>query len=574
MFRMIYISLLKFYLHIRVALDERFAARSRYNHIEIRLGGSYPEEPLVRPPVPFLGRGVVPTLLDALFLLDEARRDPLLRTVMVRIDPLSVGWARLSDLGRSLDAIRATGKRVFAYVERPRTAEYVLACHADEIFMPPTASLHLTGLRAEVLFLKDLLDRAGVKAEFLSEGKFKSAAEALTRTDLSKAARENLDSVLDSIYSEATAAIARGRKLEPERVAALVDGGPHLAEKARAAGLVDRCLYRHEARKLLRDEHGARAVRGGPFAAMAGRRRALRTLADSGSAIGVLVADGVIAPDRASAFAARQKVVTPRSMRRAIGTLRRDRRVRAVVLRVQSPGGDGLSSDLIHQELRRLAESKPLVVSMGDVAASGGYFLALAGACVFAEPATLTGSIGVLAGKLATGGLYEKFGLRKTVLTRGANADLDSGYLPFSDTGRARMREHVEFFYRDFVAKVAEARKMTPARARKLAQGRVWTGAQAAEVGLVDALGGLPDAIAEAKRRAGLPAGTDAPLAVFPRPRPWWRWREDLAFARVVETVSSALGLPAQEWREAADLASALDPGAPCALLPFRIRIF
>ena len=574
MIRICYVELSKLYFSIRVAIDELLAARRGYTHVEIRLGGSIPEESIARPPLPFLRRRVAPTILETLLLLAEIRRDARLRTVLVRITPLAVGWARVQELGGALDAIRAAGKRVFVYVEQAGTAEYVLACHGDEILMPPTASLQLLGLRAEVLFLKDLLDRLGVKAEFLAEGKFKSAAEALTRSDLSKSARENLDAILDSIYAQVTGAIAEGRKLPPDRVAALVVGGPYLVEKARAAGLVDRAMYRHEARRLVRDEHGARPIPIGVFSAMAARRKARRVLADAGSAIGLLVADGAIAADRAAGLGARRKLVTPRVMRRAIGRLRRDPRVRAVVLRVQSPGGDGLASDLIYQELRRLAAVKPLVVSMGDVAASGGYFLALAGAHVVAEPTTLTGSIGVIAGKLALGGLYGKLGLSKAVLRRGANADFESDALPLSETGRARLREHLEFFYRDFVGKVADARGMTVARARKIAQGRVWTGAQAVEVGLVDALGGLADALAEAKKRAGIPADADPPLAIHPRPRPWWPWSEERVFARVVAAFPAAFGHSADEWREAADLVSAIESGAPCALLPFRVRIF
>ena len=559
------------YLELRVRIDQAAAGRLNYNHLAIRLAGSYPEQPAVRAPYPFR-RAASPTLLQLLALLSEIEHDPRLETVLIRIDGLSLGWAKLQTISRALDRIRAAGKKTVAYLERCSTGQYALAASCDRIILPPSATLNLVGLQADVLFARELLDKLGLKPEFESAGKYKSAMETFTRKEISKSARENLDAMLDSIYDEVVKRIADRRGLHPTKVIEAIDDGPHLPDKAKKLGLIDEALYRHQIRDYLKQDAKPTAVRADLFAAMASRRKALRAIRSPQQRIGLLVADGMIVAGRSQNPAGDQGTVTSGTMRRSLTTLRKDKSVKAVVLRVNSPGGDALASDLIHQELLRLAESKPLVVSMGDTAASGGYYIGMAGDPVFVEPSTLTGSIGVISGKMTAGGLMAKVGVRQTSFTRGENADLYSPGRPFSESGRKKLKEQINAFYKTFVAKVAEARKMKPAAAGKVAQGRVWTGTQAIECGLADRIGGLAEAIAEAMDRAGMPADAEPTIVALPKPRPWWRMRSDGLIGRLR---SAAFPLPA-DWTDdltdAAALAAALGDGAPAALLTMRIR--
>lgn len=572
MIQRFFFLLQKMYQRIRYAFDEAMFHRTSYNYVSLKIGGSYSEEHSFRSPFPFQ-RKRQPTMLQILALLDEVRRDDRLKTVLLKISPLSIGWSRLVTLTRALDAIRESGKTIYAHIERGGTLEYALAVHCDHISIPPTATLNLMGLGTEVIFFKDLLDRLDVDMEVLSAGKYKSAMESFTRSDMSESARENMESILDSTFAQLTGQVADGRKLKEKEVRQLIDKGPFLAQEAKKSSLIDDILYLQELTGKIKKEHETAPISSRLFSSAALHRRACRMIEAGEQSIAVLVADGVIMARRSGNMTGQQKMVTVGQMRDAIKSILKNKRIKAVVLRVNSPGGDGFASDLIYQELLRLKKKKPLIVSMGDVAASGGYYLSLAGQKIYSEAGALTGSIGVIAGKVALQRLYQKLGLRKTTIKRGEHADLFSTYTPLSESGKKQLKSQIDFVYKDFVKKVAKSRGLKVPEAQKLAQGRVWTGEQAVANGLADEVGGLEQAIAEARKEAGMPDQATSFVDIYPRPRPWWQVREELKLGKMFGMVAGLLRLEASTIDDIGAYYEVLADQEPCTLLPFIIRI-
>jgi protease-4 len=463
-------------------------------------------------------------LLHVIECLDRAARDQHLGAIWITIDRLEAGWSVIQTLRDAILDVRRAGKQVIVFLEEAGNGTIFLASAADRIVLAPSGSLHLTGLRAEVLFLRGTLDRARVEAEIVRLGEYKSAAEPLTRTSLSPEAREALESILDDLYDQFVAGIAEGRGLPPERVRDLVDAGPYRAPAAKEARLVDEVCYEDEVEARLPEFLGRPG--GRPFVLPADRwlRIARRMPPPPGTRIpaprmAFLLAEGFVRSGRTRAFPP-SRAIASASFVEALRQARDDPRVQAIVLRVDSPGGSGLASDVVWRELRLAREKKPLVVSMGNVAASGGYYLAMGADWIVAEPATLTGSIGVIAGKLNLRGLYDLLGLSKEVIDRGARAGAQSDYRPFTKAEREKLEQDIRAFYDDFVAKAASCRHLQTEEVDKAARGRVWTGRQALSLRLVDELGGIRAAIAAAKRRAGIPFAQPVRLEVYPRAVP------------------------------------------------------
>lgn len=504
--------------------------------------------------------------LSTLTLLRWAREDPALRGVLLRIDDLHVSWARLQGLRRGIERLRAAGKTVWVHLERAGLPEYLLASAAQRVLLAPAATLDVAGLSSEALFLRDVLDRLGIDAEVIQVGRFKSAGETLTRAGMSPAHREMLEALVDDLYEQVVTAVAAGRALAPELVRERLGAGPFVAAEAQAQGLIDGTAYADEAEAQLvaasgdaplieRTDYVRQRGRVMRLAALRGERRTVALLCVAGT---IKPGDSVTRPDGVTAAGAR-------TLAAALKRIRERDDIAALVLRVASPGGSALASDLIWRELERTRAAKPLVVTCGDIAASGGYYVALAGRPLLAEAGSLTGSIGVLAGKATLRRLYDRVGVRKELVTRGRHAALYSDYAPLDADGRARITVQAETFYRDFVAKVAAARGLDGEAAEACAQGRVWTGRQAQARGLVDELGGFEEAFDAAKRAIGVPLDQPVLVERFPRPRRWWEL---------------SLGLPiprralADELLSAAPALSVLLRERVWALLPFRIRFF
>ena len=440
-------------------------------------------------------RRAAPSLAALGELVDELAADRRLTGVVVRLEEVPGGWARLQTLRGLLARLRGAGKRVVAHLSAPGLREYYVACAADSILCDESGPLQLTGLAVETTFWTGLLDRLGVEAEAESRGAYKSFAEAFTRRDLSPASREALEAVLDRVHGELRDAIAAARGLDAAGAAERMAGGPYLPADAEALGLVDGVRYVDEIAAWLGD--GVRA----PAPVRAWRRARLRPLRwhplRPRRAIRVIALHGAIMSGEGAGL--RRRVLGARAAQRALSGARRDRATAAVVLHVDSRGGSAQASDLIWREVALCGREKPVVAYFDDVAASGGYYLACAARRIVAQPLTLTGSIGVVGGKLNVAGLYQRLGITTTVLARGEAATMRHLSRGLSEEERRRLQAEIDGLYQQFVRRVAEGRGLAAEAAEAAAQGRVWTGADALEQGLVDELGDVDAAIAAAR---------------------------------------------------------------------------
>jgi protease-4 len=501
----------------------------------IKLSGSLDEAPIAADPFFGIAGENFKSKLDR---IKKAKNDGSVQGLYLEIDDLSMGWGMLDELRRAVADFRKTGKKAYAYLESADAKDYLLATACDEICLPESGWLMLTGVRAEVSFYKDLLDKVGVKADMLQMGDFKGAAEPYTRSSMSQQFRQQYESVLNDYYENLVSMIAQSRpakKLTKEQVKMLIDQGPYTAKGALAAGLIDRVGYLEQFKDSLKAGLKADSVKmvmnyaqekaktldlSNPFSLFK-LLAPTEAEASRGVKIAVIYATGVITSGKSSRSMMGGETVGSRTMIEAIRQADKDANVKAIVLRVDSPGGSALASDLIWNELARC--KKPVVASMSDTAASGGYYISMAARKIYAEPGTLTGSIGVVGGKIVLGGLYNKVGINTEVISRGANANLMSSTSPFSESERRAWAGMMRDTYTQFLDKALEGRKkagksMTRADLEKLAGGRIWTGRQAKANGLVDELGTLDDAIAAAKQLAGV-KGPEPELLILPKAR-------------------------------------------------------
>lgn len=439
--------------------------------------------------------------------LEEARDDPAVGVLVLRIERLPISYGRAEELRALVAGVRER-KPVFAYLEGGGTVEYYLATAADAIAAPPSTTLFVNGISTSKLYFQEGLARLGVAFEVVRAGAYKSATEPLTRTEPSPEAREVANAILDDVFGRVLQAVADARNLPVERVRALVDEGLFTGEEANAAGLVDAVAWPDELEDWIRSRAGQRVrLREGydPEPIRAAQRWGRR------HGIALVLVEGAIVNGRSrrspfggDAFAGSDTIT--KQIRDAVD----DRGVRAIVVRVDSPGGDGYASDLIWRELVRAREKgKPVVASMGDVAASGGYLVAAGADAIVAERSTLTGSIGVFALKPDLSALLGKLSVHREGFARGETAELFAVTKPWSEVERKAVESQVGAFYRQFVGRVAQGRGLKPEEVEAVAGGRVWTGAQALERRLVDQVGTLADAIALARERAGIRDPTD-----------------------------------------------------------------
>jgi protease-4 len=480
----------------------------------MRLAGEVPEKPPME--IPILGGDKSPVTVTSVWMaLRKAAVDKNVRAIALYPERLAMGWAKLEEVRSGLMAFRKTGKPVYAYLRSPGVREYYLATAADRIYLNPTDAFYLKGIRGERMFFRSTLDKIGVSIEIEHAGKYKDFGDSFTRTDMSPESKEVLNSVLDAVYGNLVGRIAEARKKTPDQVRAIIDEGPFLAKQAYGAGLLDALAHEDEMWGDLTKKLGgepkkvslARYIKVPPDSL---------GLDDKKSIVALVVADGEITRGSAGDDGASEDGVTAYGFVKLLKRVAGDSMVKAVVVRIDSPGGDSVASDDIWREMQQLARKKPLVFSMSDSAASGGYFIASTGDPIVAYPTTFTGSIGVVFGKPNLRGLYGKLGVTKDMLKRGRFADIDSDYKPLSPEERAKLREGVDEVYRDFVEKVAAARKRRPADIEPLAQGRVWLGSQARANGLVDELGGLDRAIELVKQKAKIPAAEKVGIVMYP----------------------------------------------------------
>jgi len=471
-----------------------------------------------------MGGGSRRTTRSLLDVLHDAKEDPSIVGLVLRIESYGAGWAKTQEVRQALLDFKAKGKKIVCFTEMLDNKEYYLASVADKIALYPVGYLNLVGLRTEIPFIKGTMDKLGIQAELEKRGKYKAAAELVTSDTMSTAYREVENAILDDLYDQMTQGLAKTRNLSQDEIKAKIDQGPYTAKEAKEAGLVDTLLFYDQVDSLIQKAWGERPRKVGEKSYAAERTAEKEEDWGEPPVIAVIYASGDIMMGQSFTDPLTgMKVMGGNTVAAALKQAREEKCVKAIVFRVDSPGGDGLASDIIWHEVVRCREKKkPVVVSMADVAGSGGYFIACAADTIYALPGTVTGSIGVITGKVNTKGLYDKIGIKKEVMTRGANADFYSSYRSFTDKQREQLNRQIEADYRDFVHKVALGRHKTDEEIHAIAQGRVWTGKQAAQNGLVDKLGGFDEAIACAKRMAKIPEGKDVRIITLPRGRGWF----------------------------------------------------
>lgn len=481
--------------------------------LELNLDGEVPERAAMEWPFPFDGTRRAVTVAGVWSTLTKAAADQRIKAVIIAPRHISAGWAKLDEMRSDLDKFRKSGKPVIAFLVNPGGREYYLATAADKIYLAPGDMLDLKGLRAELTYFRKTLDKLGVQMEVEHIGKYKDAGDIFTRSSASPETVTVLNSMLDGIYSQLLDGIATGRKRSAENIRALIDQGPFTARQAKAAGLVDDLLYEDEsfARLKKRAGNGLRKISLADYSRVPASSVGIKAK----TTVALLVAEGAIIRGGASDLTDDQNLAAT-SFIKTVRQLRENSSIKGVVLRINSPGGDAIASDDILHEVKLLSRKKPLVVSMSDYAASGGYYIASTGDTIVSYPNTLTGSIGVLFAMPNLRGLYDKIGISKQLFTRGRFAAIDSEYQPMSDAERAKLRQGLEEVYTSFVGFVAQSRKKAPGQIEPLAQGRVWLGSQALSNGLVDAVGGLDRALELVKKKAGIPAAEHVRLAVYP----------------------------------------------------------
>ncbi|RMG06175.1 MAG: signal peptide peptidase SppA [Acidobacteria bacterium] len=477
--------------------------------------------------------------------LRKAKTDSKIAAVLVNIDFPAIGWAKAEELRRALLDVREAGKPVYAYMEVGTIKEYYIATAADKIFLPPSGDLYITGLMAEVMFFRGALDKLGIEPQVIQIGKYKNAPDQYTRKQMSPEHREVINAVLDDYFNRLTTAIAEARKKTPDEVRTLIDEAPYSAKKANELGLIDGALYKEEVYDELKSRLGykedekLRLVSAESYRRVSADSLGLNT----GEKIAVIFAAGPINSGESESFYG--QTIGSNTMVRAISDAASDDSIKAIVIRVDSPGGSALASDLIWHAIEKAKAKKPVVVSMSDVAASGGYYISCNANKIVAESSTITGSIGVFLGKPVLKGFYDWLGLNNEYVMRGKNAGLFRETERWTPEEEAKMRELANrIYYDEFVPKVAQGRGRSLEEIDSIGQGRVWTGAQAKERGLVDEIGGLEKAIEIAKELAGLPADKDVQRITFPKPRPFFERllgrKEDETFAatrKLIETM-------------------------------------
>ncbi len=442
----------------------------------------------------------------------KAKADARVGGILLDIDFPGIGWGKADELRDAIKDFKASGKPVYAYMELGTNKEYYIAAAADKIYLPPAGDLYITGFAAQAMFFRGSLDKLGVEPQFLKIGKYKNAPDQYTEKEMTEGQKEVVNAILDDYYGRVTNAIAESRNKSVEDVKALIDNAPYNAKQAQAQGLIDEALYRDEVYEKFKTQLGYKAedklrtISTGNYRDVPADSLGL----NNGERVAVIYASGAINSGKSNSSPFGGQTVGSDTIVQSINEATEDETIKAIVLRVDSPGGSALASDVMWHAIEKAKEKKPVVVSMSDVAASGGYYISCNANKIVAEPSTVTGSIGVFLGKPVLNGFYDWLGVTTQYTLRGKNAGLFRENTKWEGDELAKMTGQMNSIYYDnFVPKVAQGRNKTVEEVDAIGQGRVWTGFQAKERGLVDEFGGLEKAIDIAKQLANLPADKD-----------------------------------------------------------------
>ncbi|HXW54116.1 MAG TPA: signal peptide peptidase SppA [Candidatus Cybelea sp.] len=462
---------------------------------------------------------VTPVLHDYLDGIDSAATDPRIRGIVVRIAPIDAGWAKIEEIRAHLLGFQRSGKPSICYLgyDGIGNPEYFLATGCSQIWLVPTASVGIRGMMAETLFLRGTLDKLKIVPEYYHIAEYKTAGNTYTEKKFTPAHKEEVESLLRSVYNRYIQQAALARGIDPPAFERLVERGPLLTRQAVEAHLVDRLGYWDQVEGYFKSGRW----RGWTPIGLAQYRSVLGGI--GGPNIAVVHATGLIVSGDSQDSPTGGFVMGGDSVAADIRTARQNPSVRAIVLRVDSGGGSVVGSEVIRREVELANAVKPVVVSMSDVAASGGYWIAAPARKIVADPDTITGSIGVLIGKFNVSGLYGLLGLSTDSVTTSPNATIYSDQQNFTPGQREIIQKSLEETYAEFTQGVAQGRHMSVAAVDKIAKGRVWSGAQAKELGLVDELGGLDRAIDIAKQLAHIPSGESVHVLRFPQEKTFWQ---------------------------------------------------
>ena len=527
-----------------------------------------PDNMVERAPDDLLGQlvGRRETVGAVVETLRKAKVDARVEAVVL-IPAMQPGlWGKVQEIRDAVLDFKTSGKPIVAYLEYGGGQQYYLATACDQIVLTPTSPLDLVGVASYELFVRGALDKVGAFPDMLHAGEFKTASNVYTETTFTPEHREMTESLNRDLYDQLVDGIAAGRTMTASAVEALIDRGPFLPEEAVRHGLVDGLAYEDELtdRLALADSELKRLS----YADY--RRVNPRTLGlNRGPQIALVYAVGTITFGGSGTDVTGSEVLGSETLVRAIRDARTDDSIQAIIVRIDSPGGAAIASDIIWRELTLARDDKPIIASMSDVAASGGYYIAMPAHAIVAQSATLTGSIGVVGGKFALGGTFEKIGLDIETVADGKVADINSPVAPYSDDARARLQQQIDAIYETFLDKAAQGRSMTRDAVHAVAQGRVWTGRQAKDLGLVDELGGLARAVTVAKERAGIGADVEVTLVPYPRPRSLFEVVSSSLTVRSVAGGRAWLTSPVDHLLAAVTTPMRLfRPGEPLALMP------
>jgi protease IV len=454
-----------------------------------------------------------PTVRAVVEMIRKAKTDKRITSIVVKPSGSAALWAKVQEVRDALGDFRRSGKPLVAYLEYGGEQEFYLATACDKVYLMPTTTLDLTGMASYELFLRGTLDKIGAFPDSLHIGEYKTASNTLTEHTYTAAHREMAESLNTDMYEQLVRGIADGRKKSEADVKTLIDHGPFLPEDALRAGLIDDLAYEDEIDDKVKLASGKiHYVEMNDYRQVSATSLGL----NRGPRIAVIYATGLIASGKSTYDTTGGQVAGSETLVDYLRKARADSSIKAIVLRVDSPGGSAIASDVIWREVLLTKNQKPLIASMSDVAASGGYYISMPAHAIVAEPATLTGSIGVVLTKFVIDGTLKKLGMNMEGVSQGKYANMYSPVRPFSPSERVRMVENMQATYDTFVEKAAQGRNTTPERIDAIGQGRVWTGRQAKEIGLVDELGGLDRAVALAKQRAKIAQDAEVELVIYP----------------------------------------------------------
>ena len=509
----ILISVGVFYYLLLSSFMESAPPISRDSYLELNIYGEIPERSY-SDPFSRIFTSEPPSMEGLLDCINKAAIDPKIKGIVLRPLGSSIGWGKIEELRDALFQFQETGKPVYVYLEMAGNRDYYLSLTGDMIFGSPTGMLMINGLLGGSYFIKGTFDKIGVEADFIAHGKYKNAPDIFTRSDMSPAQREVINSILDDYFGRYVKSIGEERDLDQETVRKLINRGMYTISDAVEKGLADTVMYFNEFKDYLKKMNGRspRFVSYGRYKKIPMSKLGVK----AHKTIAIIYCSGTIVSGVGDDMSDDGMIISD-GMANTIREVANDNNIKGIVLRVDSPGGSGIASDIIWQEVFEARKKKPVIVSVSDMAASGGYYISVSADSIVCEPSSIIGSIGVFAGKFSLKDLYKKLGINKVEIPRGENSDIFSEYDKFSDEQRTLIKQGIDEFYRIFVDKVAEGRVMTDEEVDAIGQGRVWTGDQAVKNGLVDKIGGIKTAINMVKKMCGIPEGQAVYVRRLPR---------------------------------------------------------